>query len=265
MSRSPRHRTSLSLRSTSSTWPTRMSASGLSEMSCWPPASAWLTWWNKYGNRAVGWGWVSDGRLRQAPRVRRGRRLCGALRIMTARVAATSMIRNNGRSGHGVPACRADRWGHRSGQRRVPDRLRAIGRLASGPPGPARGARRAHRLPAAGRGPDSGDRTDVAGSREAPGSLRPAYRADARPARGARGFSPFEAPAEVAPGGRTDLRQGGSWDEGQHEQDGCHAEAEAHGDGLGNLVAVGLGLWSRSIGHYGERYTPVPGACRDDA
>jgi hypothetical protein len=63
-----------------------------------------------------------------------------------------------------------------------------------------------------------------------------------------------------------DLRQGGSRDEGQDEQeDGRHGEAEAHGDGLGDLVAVGLGLWSRRIGHYGERYTPVPGACRDDA
>ncbi len=80
------------------------------------------------------------------------------------------------------------------------------------------------------------------------------------------GSSSFEAPAEVAPGGRTDLRQGGSRDEGQDEQeDGRHGEAEAYGDGLGDLVAVGLGLWSRRIGHYGERYTPVLGACRDDA
>jgi len=63
-----------------------------------------------------------------------------------------------------------------------------------------------------------------------------------------------------------DLRQGGSWDEGQDEQqDGRHGEAEAHGDGLDDLVAVGLGLWFRRTGHYGGRYTPVPGACRDDA
>ena len=45
-----------------------MSASGLSEMSCWPPASAWLTWWNKYGNLAVGvWQgkrWGVDDELR---------------------------------------------------------------------------------------------------------------------------------------------------------------------------------------------------------
>ena len=38
----------------------------------------------------------------------------------------------------------------------------------------------------------SGDRTDVAGSREAPGSLRPACRADARPARGARALAPSD-------------------------------------------------------------------------
>src|SRR5260370_28076387 len=53
-----------------------------------------------------------------------------------------------------------------------------------------RDAGRRSALPAAGRCPDSGDRTGVAGSREAPGSLRPAYRADARPARGARTLAP---------------------------------------------------------------------------
>src|SRR6266446_10534793 len=47
-------------------------------------------------------------------------------------------------------------------------------------------------LPAAGRCPDFGDRTDVAGSREAPGSLHPADRADARPARGARAVAPSD-------------------------------------------------------------------------
>ena len=54
-------------------------------------------------------------------------------------------------------------------------------------------------------------------------------------------------------------------DDGQDDQDARQGHAEAHGDGLGDLVAIGLGLWSRRIGHYGERYTPVPGACRDDA
>jgi hypothetical protein len=37
---------------------------------------------------------------------------------------------------------------------------------------------------------------------------------------------------------------------GQDEQDGRQNQAEPHGDGLDELVAAGLGLWSRRIGHY---------------
>jgi hypothetical protein len=74
-----------------------------------------------------------------------------------------------------------------------------------------------------------------------------------------------QVPAQVASDGRMDLRQGGSQDAGQDEQDGRQGQAEAHGDGLGELVAVGLGLWSRRIGHYVERCTPLPRARRDDA
>ena len=60
-----------------------------------------------------------------------------------------------------------------------------------------------------------------------------------------------------------DLRQGGSRDEGQDEQDGRQGQAEAHGDGLGELVAAGLGLWSRRIGHYVDPvYTPPGCASR---
>jgi len=97
--------------------------------------------------------------------------------------------------------------GCRSCQRRVPHRLRAIGRLASRPPGQVRGARLAHGLSAAGRCPDFGDRTDVAGSREAAGALHPADRADARPARGARAVAPpGDATGDEAMGVYSDLR-----------------------------------------------------------
>jgi hypothetical protein len=44
-------------------------------------------------------------------------------------------------------------------------------------------------LTEAGQGPDSGDRTDLADSREAPGSLHPAHRPDPGPARGARALA----------------------------------------------------------------------------
>src|SRR5689334_11749705 len=127
--------------------------------------------------------------------------------FMVARPVRRPMIRLNGTPGHGVPAYRADRGGCRSCQRRVPDRLRAAGRLASRPPGQVRGARLAHGLPAAGRCPDFGDRTDVAGSREAAGALHPADRADARPARGARAVAPpGDATGDEAMGVYSDLR-----------------------------------------------------------
>jgi hypothetical protein len=184
-------------------------------------------------------------------RVRRGRRSCGALGIMTARVATASIIRSNGRSGHGGSCMSCGSVGPSILSRPSTGPPSRHWTAGFGPPGPLRGARRAHRLPAAGRCSDSADRTDVAGSREAPRSLHSAHRPDGRRSWRRSGPSPFEAPAEVAPGGRTDLRQGGSRDEGQDEQeDGRHGEAEAHGDGLGDLVAVGLGLWSQRIGHY---------------
>jgi hypothetical protein len=57
----------------------------------------------------------------------------------------------------------------------------------------ARGSTRS-RLPAAGRCPDSGDRTDVAGSREAPDLLRPPGCADASADRSARALTPSGSP-----------------------------------------------------------------------
>ncbi len=41
-----------------------------------------------------------------------------------------------------------------------------------------------------------------------------------------------QVPAQVASDGRMDLRQGGSQDAGQDEQDGRQGQADAHSDGL---------------------------------
>ena len=140
-------------------------------------------------------------------RVRRGRRSCGALGIMTARVATASIIRSNGRSGHGGSCMSCGSVGPSILSRPSTGPPSRHWTAGFGPPGPLRGARRAHRLPAAGRCPDSGDRTDVAGSRGAPGSLHPAHRPDASPTRRTRALAPSDdATGDEAMGVYSELR-----------------------------------------------------------
>ena len=136
-----------------------------SATSWWPYSPAWLTWWNKYGHRPVGvgkrWG------VGVSSSAASSRLAWGLLEVfMTARPVQAPMIRRHVKPGHGVPAHHSGSWRHRSGQCRVPDRLRAAGRPASLPLCPAPRPRRTHRLPAASPCAASGDRTGLAASGE---------------------------------------------------------------------------------------------------